>query len=174
MSRAEYRFNLSHPTFETNRAKWIMALVGLATYGFVLYSYFRNPESFRGGEILIWLNPLGFATLMLGHAVGVLPNFFYQYVAINLNRVEWRLPDPALDLVRRHVVPLARVREVEVAMLHIRFHLLDGTHADLPLGSLPYDEVQSIKARFTGGHSLAGVTGGAIRDRGSRNLAEVR
>ena len=166
MSRSRYTFYFEPAWQRAANVRWIFGVVGASLVGLGGYMAYATlwgvgtDYGFIPGQFVFY----GLWALLIG--TGLYERYLSYYVDITLGRVRWRLPDSGEGFFSRYrPVRLAEVERIEIGLLHIGFELLDGSHERLPLGSVPYEAVQEIKRRFEGRASLAGVTGGAVRER---------
>ena len=69
-----------------------------------------------------------------------------HYVELSPKLINWRLPDPDTMNSKREKFASADVASTRTETLSIHFHLRDGSERVLPLGALPYEHVQNLKA----------------------------
>lgn len=87
------------------------------------------------------------------------------YIKIDMGSVEFTTSNKERFWPGRSRILLSSIEHIEVRMMEIVFTRFDGTREVMPLGTLPYEVVRQVKARFTGLDSLQQLSGGALARR---------
>ncbi len=157
------------PKPQSRRARgWLLALALTVAVAYAFMVYWVDLRNGLPQTTSDWVTlGLHLALLALFGAQLAWPRRFSlsPYIKIDMGSIEYCALDPEALWPKRTRISLSNIEQISVALLTIEFTLRDGKRETLPLGHLPYEVVQQIKARFTGIDSLREVSGGALARR---------